>query len=205
MFLKNPHRIWVRLLFAIGAVGLFVFGYQWGNEYQRRNAGPPRIEGVLIRPPAAIPGFRLRDPIGRAFDQETLAEGWTLLTFTDLSSAGGHLAIQRLIDAYNRVADREELHKALRLVLVTTTDTPNLARDFSALTPALYVLSGESAELGRLRDALGVTGDESPPVFVFGPGGYLLALLPAGADGAAIAKDLTAIHERAFFLLPEEP
>jgi hypothetical protein len=205
MFLKNPHRLWVRLLFVIGAVGLFVFGYQWGNEYQRRNAEPPRIDGVLIRPPAAIPGFRLQDPIGRAFDQETLATGWTLLTFADLSSADGHLAIQRLIDAYNRVAEREDLHEALRLALVTTTDMPNLARDFSAMTPALFVLSGEPAETARLRDALGVTGDEPPPLFVFGPGGYLLALLPAGADGAAVARDLTAIHERAFFLLPEEP
>ncbi len=204
MLLPNRHRAWVRILFMVGAAALFVFGYQWGNQYQLRNAGPPQISGVLMRPPGAIPGFQLQDPIGRGFNQDDLATGWTLLTFGDLSSADGQLAIQRLIDAYNRVSDQADLHDALRLVLVTTTDTPNLARDFATLSPALYVLNGEAPEVGRLRDALGVNGDEAPPVFVFGPGAYLLALLSAKADGASNAADLTAIHDRAFFLLPKQ-
>jgi hypothetical protein len=194
MFLRSRHSHWVRLAFALGAMGLFVLGYQWGNEYQRRHAKPPAISGVLVRPPAAIPGFRLEDPVGRPFDQNTLARGWTLLTFGDLSAVQGQLAIQRLIDVYNRVAGEEELHQALRLVLVTATDAPNLARDFARLSPALYVLGGEAAELERLRAALGVGPEAEQPLFVFAPGGYLVALLTERGDNAVLAADLLALH-----------
>ena len=205
MLLRSRHSLWVRLVFALGAMGLFVFGYQWGNEYQRRHAHPPQISGVLVRPPAAIPGFRLADPLGRPFDQETLAAGWTLLTFGDLSGVQGQLAIQRLIDVYNRVAGEGELHQALRLVLIATSDAPNLARDFARLSPALYVLSGEAAELERLRAALGVGAEADQPLFVFAPGGYLVALLTEGSDGAGLAADLTALYQGVHVLLPEGP
>jgi hypothetical protein len=203
MFLRSRHSPWVRLAFALGAMGLFLLGYQWGNEYQRRHAKPPVISGVLVRPPAAIPGFRLQDPLGRLFDQETLAAGWTLLTFGDLASAQGQLAVQRLIDVYNRVADEEGLHEALRLVLVTTSDAPNLARDFARLSPALYVLGGETAELERLKSALGDTAQSEPPLYVFVPGGYLVALLPERGDGPTLAADLTALYRGVHTLVPE--
>ncbi|MGE5152685.1 MAG: SCO family protein [Bdellovibrio bacteriovorus] len=203
MFLRSRHSPWVRLALVLGAMGLFVLGYQWGNEYQRRHAKPPQISGVLVRPPAAIPGFRLEDPLGRAFDQDTLGAGWTLLTFGDLSGVEGQLAIQRLLDVYNRVADEEGLHRYLRLVLVTTTDAPNLARDFARLSPALYVLSGDAAELQRLRAALGVGPEAEQPLFVFAPGGYLVALLTGRSDGAGLAADLRALHQGLHALLAE--
>lgn len=203
MFLRSRHSLWVRLAFALGAMGLFLLGYHWGNEYQRRHSKPPAIGGVLVRPPAAIPGFRLEDPSGRPFDQEHLAAGWTLLSFGDLSGAEGQLAIQRLIDVYNRVAGEEGLHEALRLVLVTTTDTPNLARDFARLSPALYVLGGEEVELARLRAALGASAEAEQPLFVFAPGGYLVALLSGGSESGQVAADLIALHRGVHFLLPE--
>jgi len=184
-------------------MGLFLFGYQWGNEYQRRHAKPPSISGVLVRPPADIPGFSLVDALGRPFNQGTLAAGWTLLTFGDLTSAQGQLAVQRLIDVYNRVADQENLHQALRLALVTSTDAPNLARDFSRLSPALHVLSGEAEEVQRLRAALGVGSDPQTPFFVFAPGGYLVALLMDSEDSAVLAEDLTALYKGVHALLPE--
>lgn len=203
MFLRSRHSPWVRLAFALGAMGLFVLGYQWGNEYQRRHGRPPAISGVLVRPPAVIPGFRLEDPLGRPFDQDTLATGWTLLTFGDLSAIQGQLAIQRLIDVYHRIAGEEKLHRALRLVLVTTTDAPNLARDFARLSPALYVLGGEAAELDRLRASLGVGPEAEQPFFVFAPGGYLVALLTERGDNAELASDLLALHRGVQILLPE--
>ena len=205
MFLRSRYNPWVRLVFVLGAMGLFLFGYQWGNEYQRRHAKPPQISGVLVRPPAAIPGFRLEDPLGRPFDQETLAAGWTLLTFGDLASVSGQLAIQRLIDLYNRVAGEEGLYESLRLVLVTTSDAPNLARDFARLSPALYVLSGEAVERERLRTALGVGAEAEQPLFVFAPGGFLVALLTDPSDGASPAADLVALHQGVHVLLPEKP
>jgi len=203
MFLRSRHNPWVRLAFVLGAMGLFLLGYQWGNEYQRRHAEPPAINGVLVQPPAAIPGFRLEDPLGRPFDQETLAAGWTLLTFGDLSGAQGQLAIQRLIDVYNRVAEEADLQEVLRLVLVTTTDAPNLARDFARLSPALYVLWGEVEELKRLGDALGAGGEAEPALYVFAPGGYLVALLSGRDDGAVLAADLIALYKGVHLLLRE--
>jgi hypothetical protein len=210
MLLPNRHSPWVRVAFMAGAVGLFFAGYQWGNRWQLEHAAPPAIRGVLVRPPAAIPGFTLKDPRGRVFDGATLAAGWTLLAFGDLSTAQGQLAVSRLIDVYNRVSDREPLHRELRLVLASAADTPNLARDFAALSPALYVVGGEPSEIGRLRDSLGAgapagPGTESgPPVFVFTPGGFLVALLPGSEDAAAMAADLVALHE-GIHLLVKEP
>ena len=205
MLPRNRHSPWLRIAFMLGAIGLFLFGYQWGNQYKSKHAQPPIISGVLVRPPAAIPGFRLLDPRGRVFDQDTLAAGWTLLAFGDLSGAQGQLAIQRLIDVYNRIGGDADLQRALRLVLVTTTDAPNLARDFSRLSPALYILAGDAGETGRLRAALGTGEDADPPLFVFAPGGYLIALLTNDEDGSAMAADLEALYANAHVLLPESP
>ena len=205
MLLRNRHSPWLRIAFMLGAIGLFLFGYQWGNQYKSKHAQPPVINGVLVRPPATVPGFRLLDPRGRVFDQDTLAAGWTLLTFGDLSRAQGQLAVQRLIDVYNRIGGDADLQRALRLVLVTTTDAPNLARDFSRLSPALSILAGDAGETGRLRAALGTGEDADPLVFVFAPGGYLIALLTNDEDGSAMAADLGALYADVHMLLPESP
>jgi hypothetical protein len=190
-----------------GAALLFLLGYQWGNQVQRRHAELPAISGVLVRPPGLMPPFSLRDPMGRVFDQETLAAGWTLVSFGDLSRAEGQLAIQHLVDLYNRVSDQEDLHRALKLVLVTTTDAPNLARDYARLSPALFVLSGEPAEVDRLRAGLGMgggmSGEPASPLFVFAPGGYLIALFPGTGERAPMAADLRALHDHLDLLLPE--
>jgi hypothetical protein len=205
MFLKNRHRLWVRLVLMLAAISLFILAYQWGNQYQRRSAEPPVIGGLLISPPASLPDFELKDTLGQSFDQGGLAQGWTLLAFGDLSRASGQLAVQRLIDVYNRVADEQALRKQLRLVLIKTADAPNLARDFASLSPALSVLSGDPEQITLLRDSIGLGHEETPALLVLGPGGYLVAFLPESQDGAAMAEDLKAIHTSAFVLLPETP
>ncbi len=205
MFLANRYRLWVRLLFMAGAAALFALSYLWGNQVQRVRTEPPVIGGVLMRPPAVIPGFRLQDPAGRVFDQRTLSAGWTLIAFGDPSQASGQLAVARLIDLYNRVSDREGLYRDLRLVLATAADNADLARDYAALSPALYVLGGDETELQRLAAALGADRDGPSPLFVFAPGGYLVALLTDDQDRAGLASDLVALYEHADLLLPEEP
>ena len=64
MLIRNPHRLWIRLVFPVVAVGLFVLGYQWGNRVQRDRAEPPAIGGVLIRPPGDSPGLPAPGPGG---------------------------------------------------------------------------------------------------------------------------------------------
>lgn len=205
MFLRNRHSLWLRLVMVLGAMALFVVGYQWGNQYQRGGDEPPRINGVLVRPVGAIPNFSLRDTWGQPFDQSHLARGWTLMAFGDLAQASGQRGVQRLIDAYNRVADRPMLRESLQLVLVATAEAPGFARDFARLSPALHILGGNDEEVDRLQAALGLTSDGEPTLFLFGPGGYLVALLPPSESGQAVAEDLKAVHADASTLLPEQP
>ncbi|NEV63374.1 hypothetical protein [Thiorhodococcus minor] len=205
MFLRNRHSLWIRLVMVLGAMALFVVGYQWGNRYQRGGDEQVRINGVLVRPVGAIPNFSLRDALGQRFDQSHLAKGWTLMAFGDLAQASGQRGVQRLIDAYNRVADQPKLRGSLQLVLVATAEAPGLARDFARLSPALHILGGDGEEIDRLRATLGLPDDAEPTLFLFGPGGYLVALLPASESGQAVAEDLKAVYADASTLLPEQP
>ncbi len=205
MFLRNRHHFGFRLFFILATMGLFVLGYQWGNQHQRRGTEPPQIDGVLIQPPGTLPDFRLKDPFGRPFARADLADGWTLLAFGDLASASGQRAVQRLIDVLNRTADQTSLVHELKLVLVLTLENPGLARDFARLSPALRLIGGTPAEIAPLRDALGLAAKASPTLFVLGPGGYLLAVLPETEGGAEMAMDLKAIMASAPTLLPENP
>jgi hypothetical protein len=186
-------------------MALFVLAYQWGNQYQRRTSAPPVIQGILIDPAASVPDIRLQDSLGRRFGRDDLETGWTLLAFGDLARASGQLAVQRLIDVNARVADDRTLRKQLRLVLVTTTDQPVLARDFSGLLPALRIVGGDPEEIARLRTTMGLSEEDTPSLFVIAPGGLVVAFLPDTLDGAALADDLRALHDSASSLLTEAP
>jgi hypothetical protein len=193
MFLPNRHQPWVRILFISIAILLFMLGYQWGNGYLPPPSEPPRIGGVLIRPATILPDFQLQDSFGRVIERKTLETGWSLLAFGDLARASGQLAVQRLIDVGNHVADQTELRQALRLLLITTTETPNLARDFAHLSTSLSILGGEAARIDSLRNALSSRDDDAPTLYVIGPGAHLLALLTETQDGTAMAEDLKAL------------
>ncbi len=193
MFPRNRHKPWIRIVFILMAISLFILGYQWGNHYRQPRSTAPIITGVLVRPPITLPDFQLKDPLGREIARKTLETGWSLLAFGDLARASGQLAIQRLIDVYNRVADQTALRQALRLVLITTTETPTLARDFAGLSTSLLILGGEASHVDPLRNALSSMDEDAPILFIIGPGGHLLALLPDTEDGAAMAEDLKAL------------
>lgn len=205
MLLKNRHNLWFRLMFALAAMALFVFGYQWGNQHQYASTQPLNIEGVLIRPPGAIPSFALRDSFGQVFSRDDLVDGWTLMAVGDLADASGQRAVSRLIDAYNRVADQTLLRASLKLVLVTPNETPERAREFARLSPALHILAGEDVDIARVRDSLGLADDMQPTLFVFSPGAQLIALLPPTQTGNAVAEDLKILFSNASNLLPEKP
>jgi len=198
MLLKNPHGPISRILWIIGATSLFVVAYYWGNQHQRSGADTPWISGVLIRPARALPDFDLVNPYGEHFNLASFAGDWLLLTFADLSQAQGHLAVNRLIQVYNSLAAEPQLQKSVRMILVATTDAPNLARDFSQLSPGFDVLSGDLDERKRLRAALGMQGtgaDIEVPLFLIDPGSALIALFPLDLPPRDIAADLSALNE----------
>lgn len=215
MLVRNPRGPVARILMFAAAIGLFLAGYYWGNQYKYGNAAPPAIEGVLLRPPVALPGFRLLDSQGLPFTVDDLLEQWTLVAFGNLGSKPGHLAVNRMIDVYNRLADRPELQEMLQLALVAAQARDlGLARDFARLSPALRLLSGDETEIQRLGGALGAsppggagtTESAAPAFYLIGPEGRLLALFPGSQPAAAIASDLTAIadHPEAFPLPTDE-
>jgi hypothetical protein len=181
----------------VSAVGLFLVGYYWGNQY-KYGGGPPAIEGVLIAPALPLPAFELRDAMDRPFGEEGLAGHWTLLAFGEISQARGQLAVTRMIDISNRLADRADLRDRLQLALAAGAQSPNLARDFAGLSPALRILSGDEAELSRLAAVLGASphgGGEQASLYLITPDGTLVALFPPGQPAEAVASDLTALLE----------
>ncbi len=205
MFLRNRHNLWFRLFIVLAAMSLFVLGYQWGNQYQRRGSEPPRISGVLVRPPVKLMDLRLMDPFDQVIEWEDLTEDWALLAFGDLAQAEGQRAVQRLIDVYNRVADQGELRKGLRLLLIMTPDRPHLARDFARLSPALHLVRAAPPETAKLRDLTGQTGEDALTLFVLAPNAHLVALFPEFEDSASMATDLKSLVAAAPALLPATP
>jgi cytochrome oxidase Cu insertion factor (SCO1/SenC/PrrC family) len=212
MFIKNQRRPLLRLAMISGAIGLFLAGYYWGHWYKLRTAPPPDIEGVMVRPAQQLPTFELHDAVGRPFTEKDLPKRWTLLAFANLGQARGHLAIMRMIDIYNRLADQEELHKEIQLVLAAEEQAPELAREFSRLSPALQVLSGKAHEIDQLRTAVGdapspqgaAVEDEGTPIFLIDPKGRLLALFTGTEQPAAIAQDLSTLAARPDLLSPDQ-
>ncbi len=187
---------------AVAAVGLFLVGYQWGNQFQREHEAPLRIQGVLLRATIALPKLNLHGPQGPLTSAD-LRNHWSLMAFGSPGTAAGHRGVARLIEIANRVADQPKLRNDLRLLLISADDAPGIARDFEQLTPSLRVLSTGAANLRELQDALGAgsalqaEGDaEPPPLFLIGPRQNLVALFPGAQPAASVADDLIALSAR---------
>jgi hypothetical protein len=186
---------------AVAAIGLFLLAYQWGNQYRHGAGEPPVIGGVLLRPPQPLPDFVLTDSAGEPFGRADLLDHWSLLAMANLAGAGGHRGMARLVETYNRLADRPRLREQLRLLLVTADAAPGLTRDFERLSPAIGVLSGERAPVAELAAALGAdpdtaltaTAGEPPTLFLLDPDARLVAIFPPAEAPVTIAEDLAAL------------
>ncbi|MBK5940732.1 hypothetical protein CCR96_16030 [Halochromatium roseum] len=190
------------MIMAVAAVGLFIVGYQWGNQFQTAHQPPLRIEGVLLRPPIELPELDLHGSQG-PFNRTDLDDHWSLITFGSPGSAAGHRGVSRLIEIANRVADQPDLRKRLQLLLISADDAPMLARDFEQLTPSLRVLSAPEQLLAELKTAVGAGQDEPaeaaeqpPPLFLVDPRARLVALFAGGQPAAKVADDLKMLSER---------
>ena len=194
---RGTRSLLVKLIMALAAVGLFLVGYQWGNQYQFGSAQPPTLSGVMVRPPQPLPEVVLRDSVGEIFGQSELRDHWSLLAFAPLSGAQGHRSIARLVEVYNRLADQHKLRAQVRLLLVSDDSAPQLAREFEQLSPAIAILSGEPAAVDTLRTGVGAgeqpPADELPPIFLIDPQARLVALFPAAQPAADIAADVAAL------------
>jgi cytochrome oxidase Cu insertion factor (SCO1/SenC/PrrC family) len=200
-------------------VGLFLLSYQWGNQYRFGADRVPTLSGVLIRPPQPLPDVVLDDSNGAPFGRADLLERWSLLGFAAINSANGHRSIARLVEIYNRLADRPDLRRQVRLLLVSADSVPRLARDFERLSPAIAVLGGAPDQMEILQAALGVEprapatppppgtippgttpsqeqlSQALPPLFLIDPEARLVALFPSSQSAATIAEDVAALAD----------
>jgi hypothetical protein len=199
---RSSRPLIARLIIAVAAVGLFIAGYQWGNQFQTAHQAPLRIDGLLLRPPVELPELDLHGPQG-PFSRADLDERWSLIAFGSPGSAAGHRGVLRLIEISNRIADQPHLRKQLQLLLISADDAPILARDFEQLTPSLRVLSAPEPQLAALKGALGAgrdepaeAADQPPPLFLVDPRARLVALFAGGQPAASVADDLKMLSER---------
>jgi hypothetical protein len=198
---RRKYPLAVRLVMALAAVGLFLIGYQWGNQYQARDRGPPTIAGVLIRPAIPLPEVGLTGASGQPVNTEALAGHWILLAFGRLDGATGQRAVAALVETANRLARDEDLYDDLRLVLVSPDVQPALARDFERLSPLLVIASGNAGEVSALAGAFGADPaadadpTAAPAVYLISPQARLTALFPGGQTPAQIAEDVAALAD----------
>ncbi|MFZ1574523.1 MAG: hypothetical protein WAT36_04670 [Chromatiaceae bacterium] len=192
---RGPRGALVRLVLMVGAIGIFILGYQWGN--QRHFGQPPAIEGVILAPAMPLPAFALVDTEGQPFGRDQLADHWTLLALGDLTQPRGQLAIQRLLDVYHRLGTEVEPRQRPWLVLAAPSQSADLARDFGRLSPALRLVSGEAGDLGQLAKLLGEPPhperDSRATLYLIAPNTRLLAFFPPSQAAQAVAADLTLL------------
>ncbi|MBK1647729.1 SCO family protein [Rhabdochromatium marinum] len=200
-----------RLLMALLAVGLFLIGYQWGNQVSLRQAPTASIAGVRLRPPVPLPVWQLEDEQAQPMTSDAFAGDWVLLGFAPVASLRGQLTMTRLLEVFNRLADRPDLRAQLRLVLVSAPLNAPLARDFRRLLPSAWVLTGSAEQRERLQaslvgpvpttDALqspdADTDVAATPValYLIDPHNALVAIFPAVQPPAQVASDVRQLAD----------
>jgi hypothetical protein len=199
----------IRLIMAGAAVGLFLIGYYWGNQYKHDHTLLPTVAAVLVRPPIALPDLDLREASGQPFTTEGFDGHWTLLSFDDPGTANGLLAITRLVEVRNLLADHPDLRNLLRLALVSQQQDPAPNEKVAGMSPTLEILIAPPGKLQELRTTLGAPPNETTettageePFYLIGPSARLLALFTGAQAPASIASDLITIAANAEVLYP---
>lgn len=187
---------WLRLLLFSAAIGLFVFGYYWGNQYQR-----PDLSGVetaiLLRPPLQLPSFSVTDHTGLRLAQERLQDRWSLLLIGSTASPATHAGLSLMTRIHNRLAAHPELQNALQPVLLSPDseldDADRLLDTLHAYNPALTAATGPKQALHTLMTILGAQVAGPSPLYLIDPRSRALAMFTVGQDPAAIAHDIRLI------------
>ncbi len=205
-----------RLAFALIAAGGLLLGAV--ASYLSLSGGPedPRSRlaeaTVLFGQERPLPAFALTAHDGSAFDQNSLADRWTLLFFgytycpdvCPITMGALNTMLSQLPDAQHR--------ERLQVVFVSVDpkrDTPErLAQYVPFFNPDFLGVSGDDAELQKLTQALGAvylrgepqadgsyTVDHSSRLLLIGPDARATAVLSDRTAPPVMAADLTTIFE----------
>jgi len=190
---RNP---WLRLALFSAAVGLFLLGYYWGNQYKR--PVPLEVEtAILLRPPLQLPAFNAVDQTGQSLTRERLIGRWSLLLIGSTGSQETHAGLSLITRIYNRLAVRPNLQDALHPILLSPDpeqdSTDRLLDTIHAYNPLLTVAAGSEQDLSALLTTLGSQAEGPATLYLVDPRGRTVALFTAHQDPAAIARDIQLI------------
>lgn len=208
---RNPSPLQRLVLFSIAVITL-VGGYYWGNLH-----APKNIEmraAALLEDPVTLRPIALRDQFNEPFDNRRLAEHWDLVMFGYTRSRNDSPAMLTLsTQILNRMADRPELQKHIRILFVTVDpehDTPEVMgaflkfyrEDFLGLTGSVSAIRNLAGQLGVRfqRQPANAEGDyridHSTSMALVDPSGRLFGLFTGRVDAAGIAHDLKLIMDK---------
>ncbi len=199
----------VLLFFALVALGVAGLA---AKRHWRAEAGLPSAEGMTrIAPPLRLPDFRLDATTGEAFTPDALRGRWSLLFFgythcPDVCPA----TLKVLQSVWHQLRSRGE---AVQVILVTVDperdDTTTLARYLGHFDAGAVGVTGEAAELAKLRRALGIrverSGDHTAAgyllahtdrLFLIDPRGRVVALFSDRTDSRRLARQIGAMMSR---------
>lgn len=192
-----------RLILAAAAIGLFLTAYQWGSQYRFAAHGPAEIAGVRIVPPRPVPDEAqgLATASDAAGDTLPLIGAWTLLAIAEAEPAPPHAALNRLIEIYNRLADRPVLRAAMQIILMTDREPSN--GGLEQPSPALHQIAVGAERIALWRATLGLGNADNDgavdavaapqALFLLDPEARLIAFFPSQQAPSAIAADLTTL------------
>lgn len=180
------------------AMGLFLLGYDWGNQYQR-----PDLSGVdaaiLLRPPLELPAFSATDQAGQPLGRERLQGRWSLLLIGSSDSPTTRGGLAQMSRIHNRLAGYPELQDTLQPVFLSPDpeldSADRLRETVYAYNPALTAGSAREDDLRALMTTLGAQSDGPSSLYLIDPQGRAPALFTAAQDPAAIARDIRLILE----------
>jgi cytochrome oxidase Cu insertion factor (SCO1/SenC/PrrC family) len=144
-------------------------------------------KGELIEPQVALDaGYGLTRPDGTAFDPDTLAGRWTLVSLESAPCAAA--CKDRLIALRQiRLALGESRFSVERLLLLTgPDDTARLAREFEGLHIAL----AQNAAGERILNALGEGSASLERIYILDPMGHLMMRYQPDAPAQDTLKDM---------------
>ncbi len=195
-----------KIMFAIAAVGIFAFGYHWGNRYARPKMND--LAAYALAHPVKIKPFELRDKLDSAFTVNDFKAHWNWIMVGDLNDAGCKTLLQRYVLAWNYLASSPQLQSNTRVVFIDVRQPAKTAQQLRAginfFHPGFTAAGGAWPQLGKLISQLGInlkdraalahcTPDQTPVALV-GPNAYLIALFGGVTDPARIAADLQSFN-----------
>lgn len=208
---RNTSPLQRLVLFSIAVLAL-AGGYYWGNLHAPKNI--EMLAASLLEDPIVLQPIALRDQFGEPFDNQRLAEHWNLVLFGYTRSRNTSPAMLTLsTQILNRMADRPELQKNMRVLFVTVDpehDTPEVMGTFLMFYRDDFVgLTAKPASIRAFAGQLGVRFqrqpadkeddyriDHSTSMALVDFHGRLFGLFTGKVDAASIAHDLKLIMDK---------